>query len=80
MAKGTRHLEYGTRESLRANIEKLTAAGYTQAKSRETRQGKQFFFGPDIPPDTHQYYFGLDRITPPPPSDDRYILVWDSDD
>ena len=80
-----RHMEYGSEEILRAEVEKLTKAGYSLAESQETRRKDQFYYGHDIKSATGQFYNTLEvrnalgRKTSSAQPGERYILIWDSD-
>jgi len=62
-----RHVEYGTREDLRLDLEKLIALGYSRSESRGKRLPTQFYFAPSS--------WGAPSEAP-----ERYVLIWEAED
>jgi hypothetical protein len=61
------HTAYGTANDLRAEVEKLTATGYTQSRSWQDRHSTEFYFGPDVRADTMG-------------SRERFVLIWEAEE
>jgi hypothetical protein len=61
------HMSYGSRDSLLDQIGRLAEAGYSGSATKEARQRKQFYFGPDINESSRVPLGG-------------FMLVWESED